>query len=341
MTDTLDANVPAAAPDPAPAQASADGRRPTVLVFDQLDYLGWRYDIEERILDEARVRLLVPPRSEAREALPEADVVIVHDGPFSSAEMDLLVEPAGLVCYSVGMDQVDEEAAAARGIPVRNLPHWATQVVAEHAITLLLAAVRRLPVQDRAARTDRWDHRRLMADLGIELFTLQTVGVVGAGRIGGAFAARARALGFRTVASDPARPDTGPDLPLLPIEELLAASDAVVVCASLTPSSRGLLDARAFAAMKPGAVLVNVSRGPIVVETALADALSSGRLAFAALDVRAGEPPDPASDPLRDQPNVLLTPHTAWLSAASHAAYHREAAEVSVELMRAAGRIAG
>ena len=266
---------------------------PVVLVHDQLDYLDWQYDIEASILGAAGVRLVVPARVDGDAALPGAAVVIVHDGPFGATQMARIERPVGLVCYSVGMDQVDAAAAAAAGIPVRNLPHWATQVVAEHGITLLLAALRRLPVQDAAARTTRWDHRKLIADLGIELFSLQTVGVIGAGRIGQAFAARARGLGFRTIATDPASPDTGPDLPLVSIDELLATSDAVVVCASLTDTSRGLLDASAFARMRRGASVVNVARGPIVVETALADALRTGHLAFAALDVRQVEPPTP------------------------------------------------
>lgn len=315
-------------------------RPPTVLVWDQLDYLDWQYDIERSLLEPAGVRLLVPERAVADEHLPEADVVIVHDGPFGADRMARLRDPLGLVCYSVGMDQVDAAAADAAGIPVRNLPHWATQVVAEHGLTLLLAALRRLPTQDAAARTTRWDHRKLIADLGIELFSLQTVGIIGAGRIGQAFAARARALGFRTIATDPAMPDTGPDLPLVPLEELFATADALVVMASLTETSRGLMDADAFGRMKQGSVLVNVARGPIVVETALADALRSGKLAFAALDVRAAEPPDPATDPLRDVPNLLLTPHTAWVAATSHRAYHEEAAQVCLDLLRTAGRIA-
>jgi D-3-phosphoglycerate dehydrogenase len=319
---------------------SHPARQPTVLVWDQLDYLDWSYDIERSLLEPAGVRLLVPDRTVADDHLGDADVVIVHDGPFGADRMARLRDPLGLVCYSVGMDQVDAHAAAAAGIPVRNLPHWATQVVAEHGLTLLLAALRRLPAQDAAARTTRWDHRKLIADLGIELFSLQTVGIIGAGRIGQAFAARARALGFRTIATDPAMPDTGPDLPLVPLAELLATADAVVVMASLTDTSRGLLDEAAFGRMRRGSVLVNVARGPIVVESALAEALRSGRLAFAAVDVRATEPPDPATDPLRDAPNLLLTPHTAWVAATSHRAYHEEAAAVSLELLRAAGRIA-
>jgi D-3-phosphoglycerate dehydrogenase len=315
-------------------------RPPTVLVWDQLDYLDWSYDIERSLLGAAGVRLLVPERVDADEQLADADVVIVHDGPFAADRMARLRDPLGLVCYSVGMDQVDARAAEEAGIPVRNLPHWATQVVAEHGLTLLLAALRRLPAQDAAARTSRWDHRKLIADLGIELFSLQTVGIIGAGRIGRAFAARARALGFRTIATDPAMPDTGPDLPLVPLPDLLAEADAVVIMASLTDTSRGLMDAAAFARMKRSSVLINVARGPIVVEPALADALRSGHLAFGALDVRAVEPPSPETDPLRDVPNLLLTPHTAWVAATSHRAYHEEAAAVSLELLRSAGRIA-
>ncbi len=318
---------------------SHPSRPPTVLVWDQLDYLGWSYDIERLMLEQAGVRLLVPDRAVADDHLGDADVVIIHDGPFGADRMVRLRSPIGLVCYSVGMDQVDGRAAGAAGIPVRNLPHWATQVVAEHGLTLLLAALRRLPAQDAAARTTRWDHRKLIADLGIELFSLQTVGIIGAGRIGQAFAQRARALGFRTIATDPASPDTGPDLPLVQLWDLLATADAVVVTAALTDTSRGLMDEAAFARMKSGAAFVNVARGPIVVESALAAALRSGRLAFAALDVRAGEPPSPETDPLRDVPNLLLTPHTAWVAATSHRAYHEEAAAVSLELLRTAGRL--
>jgi D-3-phosphoglycerate dehydrogenase len=308
------------------------------VVYDQLDYLDWAYTIEEDALAAAGVRLLVPPRATAREALPEADVVIVHDGPFSTGEIALLRDTVGIVCYSVGMDQVDAAAAASAGIPVRNLPTWATQVVAEHAITLLLAAVRRLPVQDRAARTRHWDHRRLIADLGIELFSLQTVGVVGAGRIGRAFAARARALGFRTIASDPKTQPDEPGLAFVPFDDLLATADAVVICAPLDGTTRGLFGHETIRKMKPGSVLVNVSRGPIVVDDALAAALRDRHLAFAALDVREHEPPL-VDDPLRDEPNVLLTPHTAWVAAASHRAYHEEAARVSIDLLEAAGRL--
>jgi phosphoglycerate dehydrogenase-like enzyme len=313
-------------------------RPPTVVVYDQLDYLDWVYTIEEGALSAAGVRLLVPPRAVAREALPEADVVIVHDGPFRAPEMALLRDPVGIVCYSVGMDQVDAAAATEAGIPVRNLPTWATQVVAEHAITLLLAAVRRLPVQDRAARTRQWDHRRLIAELGIELFSLQTVGVVGAGRIGRAFATRARALGFETIGYDPRTHPDEPGLAFVPFDELLGRSDAVVICAPLNEDTRGLFDRATIGRMRRGAVLVNVSRGPIVVDADLAAALREGHLAFAALDVREHEPPL-VDDPLRDEPNILLTPHTAWVAAASHRAYHDEAASVALELLRSAGRL--
>ena len=120
----------------------------------------------------------------------------------------------GIVCYSVGMDQVDADAATAAGVPVRNLPTWATQVVAEHAITLLLAAVRRLPVQDRAARTRQGRTGASSPSSEFELFSLQTVGIVGAGLfLGRAFATRARALGFEMIAYTRAPTRTSRDSP--------------------------------------------------------------------------------------------------------------------------------
>lgn len=319
-----------------PRRQAADP--PTVLVYDQLDYLDWTYGIEEQALEKAGVRLLVPSRAEAGKHLPEADVVIVHDGPFGAAEMARLQDAAGIVCYSVGMNQVDLASATAAGIRVRNLPHWATQVVAEHALTLLLAAVRRLPAQDRAARSKDWDYRRFINELGIELFTDLTVGVLGAGRIGQAFAERARALGFTTIATDPAEPTVSPDLALVPFETLLRSADAIVICAPLNEHTRGLFDSVSLGQMHPGSVLVNVSRGPIVDEDDLAAALVKGDLAFAALDVRSTEPPQD-DDPLRDVPNILLTPHTSWVATASHRAYHEEAANVTLELLAAAGRL--
>ena len=126
-----------------------------------------------------------------------------------------------------------------------------------------------------------------------------------------------RAFGATTIAFDPFVTGDDPELPLVGKDELLARSDAIVVCASSTAGSPPVLDGAAFAALGRPAVIVNVARGTLIDEQALAEALRSGRVSAAALDVRASEPPDPADDPLAGAPNLLLTPHVAASSSAA------------------------
>src|SRR4029079_11377289 len=165
---------------------------------------------------------------------------------------------AGLVCYSVGMNQVTLPDADARGIAVRNLPTWATESVSDHTVTMLLAAQRRIVEMDHASRGTDWDVRRLMKGIGIRQYRGQVLGIVGAGRIGKRVAQKARGLGFRTIATDPFIETTGdPDLPLVPLDELLGTSDAVALCCSLNPTSERILDAEAFGLMRRGTIVVN------------------------------------------------------------------------------------
>jgi D-3-phosphoglycerate dehydrogenase / 2-oxoglutarate reductase len=323
--------------DPAPGGSIA-----TVVVYDPMFYLDWTYEIEEARLGARGVTLVVPrTRVEALAALPTADLVVVHDGPFGAEQMaSLRPRIAGLVCYSVGMNQVVLADAAARGIPVRNLPTWATESVSDHTITMLLAAQRRVVAMDHESRGADWDVRRLMKGIGIRQYRGQVVGIIGAGRIGKRVGEKARGIGFRTIATDPFLDASGdPDLPLVPFDELLAASDAVVVCCSLNETSERLLDSEAFGQMRRGTIVVNCARGRIVDEHALAAALRSGIVAIAALDVRAKEPPDPADDPITGLPNVILSPHIAWVSAEGFVAYHEECASVALEMLEQAGRI--
>jgi len=307
------------------------------LVWDPLFYLDWTYEIEEERLGPRGVRLVVAQTpEEAQAALPDADVVIVHDGPFGGAEMDRLKpDVSGLICYSVGMNQIVLTDAAARGIPVRNLPNWASEAVSDHTITLLLAAHRRVVEFDRATRGTDWDVRRLLKESGIRQYRGQLLGVIGAGRIGRLVARKARGIGFRTIATDPFIESTSdPDLPLTSLERLLAESDAVAVCCSLNETSERLLRAETFAQMKAGMTLVNCARGGIIDEAARVAALQDGTVAVAGLDVRAGkEPPDPATDVLAGLPNTVLTPHVAFYSAEGLILYHEECAQVVLDLL--------
>jgi D-3-phosphoglycerate dehydrogenase len=317
---------------------------PTVLVWDPLTYLDWEYDIEQRLLAARGVDLVVAStRDEGDAALPWTDVVVVHDGPFRGEEMDRLkADVTGLICYSVGMNQVVLPDAAARGITVRNLPNWASEAVSDHTIAMLLAAHRRIAFYDRGSHATDWSIRRGISHSGIRQFRGQLLGIVGAGRIGRLVAQKARGVGFRTIANDPFIESSGdPLLPLVGLDELLATCDAIALCCSLNDTSERLLREETFARMKPGMTLVNCARGGLIDEAALATALGDGVVAAAALDVREGdEPPDPATDRLAGLPNVILTPHIAFFTEEGFIRYHEECAEVALELLESRGRLA-
>jgi glyoxylate reductase len=228
---------------------------------------------------------------------------------------------------SVGVDHVDVAAARARGIPVGHTPGVLAETTADLSFGLMLAAARRIPEADRFVREGRWTaDRRWEPDmlLGRDLHGA-TLGVIGLGAIGQAVARRARGFGMRVLGwTRSGRPVEGVESAEL--ERLLAESEFVSVHVALADDTRGLLDARAIATMKPGAILVNSARGGIVDEEALARALASGALAAAALDVFADEPLSPES-PFLELCNVVLTPHIGSGSIATR----RRMAELAVE----------
>jgi D-3-phosphoglycerate dehydrogenase len=237
------------------------------------------------------------------------------------------------------MDRVDADAASRAGIAVRNVPGYCTDEVADHALALLLAAWRRVPQLAARTREGDWDVHD-DADLrAIRRLRGKTLGLVGAGRIGRAVAARARAFGMTTIADDPYVADAGPDLAVVPLATLLERSDALVLCALLTAETRGLIGRDALARVRPGLVLVNVARGGLVDEAALAEAMRDGRVAAAALDVRDPEPPVPGRDPLAGLPGLLVTPHIAASSQEAVRDLHEMAAAISLDLLRGAGRL--
>jgi D-3-phosphoglycerate dehydrogenase len=327
---------------PAPGPSGEAASRPRVVVLDPIRDVAWDYDLERAVLAPAGVDLVIPADDPAADAeARDADVVIVSG--IRRLEAPLIGElrrAVGILCYSVGMDKVDGEAAAAAGIPVRNVPGYCTDEVADQALALLLAAWRRVP--GLAARAEAYDWA-VHADqdlAAIRRMRGHTLGVVGAGRIGRQVAQRARAFGMRTIAADPFVADAGSELPVLPFDEVLARADAIVLCAALSPRTRGLIGSDALARVRPGLVLVNVARGGLVDEPALATALRDGRVSFAALDVRDPEPPRPDADPLAGLPNVLQTPHVGGASQEATADLHRMAAGICLELLTAAGRVA-
>jgi D-3-phosphoglycerate dehydrogenase len=262
-------------------------------------------------------------------ATDRADALLAQYAPITDAVMEAAPRLRVIGRYGVSLDTVDRPAAAARGIRVVNVPDYCVGEVADHAIALMLAMTRGIVGYDRAIHDGDWDFR---VTGPLRRGSTLRMGLIGLGRIGGATARRALALGYEVVASDPA-PTPVDGVALIEQEELLATSDVVSLHCWLDPSTRHLLDAPALARMRRGALLVNTSRGGLIDQSALVDALRSGHLGGAALDVLEREPIE-RGDPLLSLPNVILTPHAAFYSQDSLVEMKRRVAEEIVAALR-------
>jgi D-3-phosphoglycerate dehydrogenase len=259
-------------------------------------------------------------------ALVGADAVLNLRSDLDAAHVDALADTCRVIArYGIGVDNVDLAAATEAGIPVTNVPDYCREEVATHAVALALNLVRGVTRYDASVAAGEWERA---AAAPLRRLSTTTVGVVGYGAIGRAVGRRLAALGADVVAADPyVEPADVPDEPaeIVDLDALLAASTVVSVHSPLTDDTRGLFDADAFARMRPDACLVNVARGPIVDDDALLDALESGAIAGAGLDVFPDEPPE-TGHPLRDHPRVVTTPHVAWYSEEANEERRRVAA---------------
>jgi phosphoglycerate dehydrogenase-like enzyme len=228
----------------------------------------------------------------------------------------------------VGYDSVDVAAATDLGIAVTITPGVLEDSVAEHTIAMMLGVSRGLVERDREVRSGVWTRKPLPRLAG------KTLGLIGLGRIGRAIVPRAKGLGLRVIACDPcadAEFAAMNDITLCSLDELLATADIVSLHAPCTPETENLMNADAFAKMKPGAIFLNTSRGSLVDEPALCEAIQSGRLAGAGLDVFRQEPL-PLESPLQRLPNVLLCTHMGGLDCDSLAGMGLTAAQCVVDL---------
>jgi D-3-phosphoglycerate dehydrogenase len=264
-------------------------------------------------------------------AIADADAVLVRSATKISRES--LARAAHLKVIGragVGVDTIDVEAATERGVAVMNAPAGNTISAAELAFALLLSLIRKVPAADRSMKDGQWDRTSFG---GIELYR-KTLGLVGAGRVGGEVARRALAFGMRVLAYDPfLSPDAAREIgaELAPLEQVLREADVLSLHVPLTDKTRGMLGDAELGLLKPSAVIVNAARGGVMDEAALLRRLSEGKLAGAALDVFDQEPL-PADHPLRRLPNVVLTPH---LGASTEEAQLNVAVEIA-EGVRAA-----
>jgi D-3-phosphoglycerate dehydrogenase len=227
--------------------------------------------------------------------------------------------------YGVGVDTVDLKAAAERGIVVCNVPDYGTNEVSDHALALMLALTRKLVRANALVKGGQWDCSLMRP---IYRHQVQTIGIIGLGRIGQAMAHKTHALGMRVIGHDPcvAQSSLPGHIALTSLEDLLRDADVVSVHCPLNEETRHLLDEAKLSLMKPSAYLVNTARGHIVDEAALDRLLGAKKLAGAAMDVLAKEP-GPADHPLFRHDNFYCTPHMAWYSEESSQELKRKAAE--------------
>ncbi len=270
------------------------------------------------------------------ERLRGAAVVLTNKAVLDRAVIERLDGLRYVGVLATGYNVVDVQAARERGITVTNVPAYAAPSVAQHAVALLLELTNRAGHHDATVHEGRWTGSPDFCYWDYPFIELRglTMGVVGLGAIGREVARVGLAFGMRVLACDPAG-GAVEGVEMVGLDELLAESDAVTLHCPLTEETEGLVNAARLARMKESALLVNTSRGPLVDEAALADALNEGRIAGAAVDVLSTEPPTP-KNPLLSAKNCIVTPHMAWASAASR----RRLMAAAVENVRAflAGR---
>ncbi len=274
-------------------------------------------DALERLQAEHEVEVwperVPPPRAELLARAPRLEGLLSLLTDAVDAElMDAAPNLRAISNYAVGVDNVDVEAATARGIPVGNTPGVLTESTADIALALMLGIARRLAEGETFVRAGRWATWEPGLMLGRDLHEA-TVGIVGFGRIGRAVGRRLEGFGCELLTTSRSGG--------VGLDELLERSDFVTLHCPLTPETRGLIDDEALARMKPTAYLVNTARGPVVDTDALARALHAGEIAGAALDVTDPEPL-PGDHPLLDAPNLLVVPH---VGSATHATRGRMA----------------
>lgn len=318
---------------------SAD-RKPKVVVAD---YDFGDVDIERSIVAAAGLELTAAQAKSEDEVIAvasDADAVLTQYAEIGRRAIDSFKRCKVIARYGIGVDIVDVEEATRRNIVVTNVPNdWCMNEVADHAVALLMALVRKLPQYDRATRAGEWEWQT-----GRPIQRLQegTVGLYSFGAIAKEVARRMKGFGVKTIiACDPYadKNDAAAEgVSLVPFEELLTRSDYLVIQAPLTKETRGRFGETELRRMKKGAILVNTARGPIVKDEDLYRVLRDGWLSGAGLDDIEAEPAKRANwrstDPLFSLENVIITPHAAYYSEQSIQIVRRFAAEEAVRVLQ-------
>jgi D-3-phosphoglycerate dehydrogenase len=305
---------------------------PQVLITDYVKVP----DYEAPVLDGVAEICCLDARGEAGilGRVSSARVIICfHDVEITRTVLNQAAQCVGVVRSGVGFNNIDIRAAGEMGIVVCNVPDYGTEEVADHALGLLLALARRIVPAADSIRRGEWN---VAVNSGAPRLRNQTVGIIGAGRIGTAFASRAKAIGMRVVIYDPYVP-RGYEKAIAvdrawTLDELLPQCQFVSLHCPLTDETRHILDEKRLEQLPAGAYLVNTARGGLVDENALIGALERGRVAWAALDVIEREPL--ADERLRNHPRLLITPHCAFYSAEAAPEMRTKGAQEALRLLR-------
>lgn len=293
-------------------------------------------DAEHAILEPHDVAIRAhqcKTEQEVAAAVAEADVVMAQWAPVKRTAIAAMKRCRGIVRYGIGLDNVDLDAAAERSIPVRNVPDYCLDEVADHTMALLLAVQRQVRAVDSLVRGGTW---KITPPLPLPPLRASVLGLVGFGRIARLVATRAQSFGVRVVAFDPLVPKevfARAGVEQSTLEDLFRTCDLISLHCPLTETTRHLVNDTTIATMKEHAIIVNTSRGGLVHTDALVTALNGRRIAGAGLDVFEQEPL-PDTHPLRACDNVILTSHNAWYSSASVGELQKRAALAALGLLQ-------
>ena len=300
------------------------------------DYAWPSLDVERRILGAAGAELIVAESGDEAELVrlaPPADAILTNWKQVTAAVLNAAPR-CRIVCrYGVGVDNIALDHATQLGIPVTNVPDYCFEEVSDHAMALLLACARRVVMFANATRQGTWD---VKSGRPIQRLRGQTLGLIGFGRNARALAPKAMGFGLKIVAYDPwvsAEAVAPFGTHTQDLDALLRESDYVSIHVPLTEETRGLINARTLRLMKPSAYLINTSRGAVIDEPALVQALTEKRIAGAGLDVLAREPGE-AENPLFALDNAIITPHASFYSEAAIEELEQKASERVVQALR-------
>lgn len=253
------------------------------------------------------------------ERIGDADIIVTNKTPISKHTIDSCPNIKAIAALATGYNVIDYAYAKEKGIPVMNVPTYGTQIVGQYAVGLLMEICSHFAYHDQTVKEGKWEHNADWCYWDYPMIELygQTAGIIGLGRIGQSTAAILNAMGMNVLAYDAHETESGKKLAkYVKLDDLLAESDVIFLHCPLFPETEGIINRDNIAKMKDGVIIINNSRGQLVVEQDLADALNSGKVYAAGLDVVSTEPIR-GDNPLLKAKNCLITPHISWAAKAS------------------------